>query len=159
MRLSAAAGGAILCALATAAPSTPAPLASKHNIYLATCSRPRSCLLIICDSPSPFTAAAYYPNGASTAAKPSDITTITDPASPWEGASRQGRFTTGTVTSTIDVGAKGLKKGDIAGGAKLGSEEFVCFKDGVSKFEVSGWDDWELQRVSCVADYWCASTG
>ncbi|KAF2449179.1 hypothetical protein P171DRAFT_327950, partial [Karstenula rhodostoma CBS 690.94] len=125
---------------------------SKHNIYLATCTRPRSCLLIICDNPDPFTAAAYYASGASTTAKPSEVTTITDPASPWEGTPRQGKLTTGTVVSTIDVGAKGVKKGDIAGTAKIGAEEFVCFRDGESRFTVAGWDEW-----SCVADYWCAS--
>lgn len=137
--------------------ATAAALASNHNIYLATCTRPRRCLLIICDDPEPVTAAAYYASGASTTAKPSDITTITDPAAAWEGVSRQGRLSTGILTSAIDKNAKGIEKGQIAGTAKVGAEEYVCFKDGESRFTVAGWDDWSLQRVSCTADYWCAS--
>lgn len=134
------------------------PLASKHNIYLASCTRPRNCLLIICDNPSTFTAAAYYANGAATSNNPTELATITSPASPWEGVPRQGRFRTGVVSSTIDAGAKSLAKGEIAGAAKLGSEEFICFRDGESKFTWTGWDDLDLQRADCVADYWCAST-
>ncbi|KAF9741153.1 hypothetical protein PMIN06_005557 [Paraphaeosphaeria minitans] len=144
---------ALFCALTTAA-----PLASKHNIYLGTCARPHSCLLIICDDPDPITAAAYYASGASTTARPTEITTISDPAAAWEGVSRSGRLTVGTLTSAIDKGAKGVVKGEIAGSAKIGSEEYVCFKDGATKFVVQGWDDWSAQRVSCTADYWCAST-
>ncbi|KAL1591673.1 hypothetical protein SLS60_011671 [Paraconiothyrium brasiliense] len=125
-------------------------MASKHNIYLATCTRPRSCLLVICDNPSPFTAAAYYSNGVSTSINPTELATITNPASPWEGTPRQGRFRTGTVTSTINAGAKALPKGEIAGEAKLGIEEFVCFRDGVTKFTATGWDDLELQTANCV---------
>ncbi|KAK7186411.1 hypothetical protein DPSP01_013110 [Paraphaeosphaeria sporulosa] len=152
MRLSTAAL-TLFCAFTTAV-----PLASKHNIYLATCTRPRSCLLIICDDPDPITAAAFYASGASTAARPTDITTISDPAAAWEGVTRSGRLTTGKLTSAIDKGAKAVAKGEIAGSAKIGAEEYVCFKDGASKFTVQGWEDWSAQKLSCTADYWCAST-
>lgn len=147
---------ALICSLSPLAAST--PLASKHNLYLATCTPPRECLLIICDTPDPFTAAAYYANGASATAKPTELATIADPASPWEGASRKGSFRNGVVTSTINVGAKALAKGELAGEAKLGTEEFVCFRDGQSKFTTTAGDGFDRKTVSCVADYWCAST-
>ncbi|KAJ4295460.1 hypothetical protein N0V90_007472 [Kalmusia sp. IMI 367209] len=109
-------------------------MASKHNIYLATCRRSPDCLLVICNNPPQFTAAAYYANGITNANSPTELATVTDPASPWEGTPRTGRFRTTTFTSSIDAGAKALAKGEIAGQATLGTEEFICFKDGQSKF-------------------------
>lgn len=158
MRLSQATSLALLCSTAAASPLTASPLASKHNIYLATCTKPRSCLLIICNDPDPFTAAAYYPNGASTTTRPSELSTVSNSAAPWEGTLRQGRFRTGTLSANINAGAKTLSKGEIAGTATLGSEDYVCFRDGQSKFSTQSWDDLDLRPVNCVADYWCAST-
>lgn len=156
MRSSLLSSLAIICSVSTLAASV--PLASKHNIYLATCTPRRSCLLIICDEPDPFTAAAYYANGASASTKPTELATIADPASPWEGASRKGSLRNEAVTSTINAGAKALAKGELAGEAKIGTEEFVCFRDGQSTFTTTGGDGFDRRTVTCVADYWCAST-
>lgn len=143
---------ALICSSVVLAAAT--PLASKHNIYLATCKRDPDCLLIICNAPPSTTAAAYYANGITNANRPSEFATVADPASPWEGASRKGKFRTATLSSAIDAGAKALAKGQIAGSATLGKEEFVCFRDGQSKFTTEDDDS----TVNCVADYWCAST-
>lgn len=130
------------------------PLASsKHNLHLATCTPLPSCLLIICSTPVPYTAAAYYPNGASASAQPGEIGTVADPAAPWEGVARRATLRAGVVTANIAKGAKALAKGEIAGEASLGAEGFVCFRDGVGRFSVQGGE------VNCVVDYWCAATG
>jgi hypothetical protein len=64
------------------------------------------------------------------------------------------RFSTaGTFTSNIGAGAKTAAKGSIAGDGTLGTEPFVCFKDGTTKFRVN-YDD-ELH--TCTTEYWCAS--
>lgn len=148
---------ALVCSTATLAAAAPLTAASKHNLYLATCTRRPNCLLIICDDPPPFTAAAYYANGATTATNPTELATIATPASPWEGTPRQGEFRTSPFSSTIDAGAGALAKGEIAGAATVGTEEFVCFRDGETTFTANDWDDL-VGKASCVADYWCAST-
>lgn len=60
------------------------------------------------------------------------------------------------ATTSIDAGADGLKEGELAGTAKLGSEDFACFRDGKTAFE--GRDELGLDRTyACVTDFWCAS--
>lgn len=84
------------------------------------------------------------------------MTTVNDPAVPWEGTQRTvnlGR--TGRFSSNIEDGADSIQNGEIAGTAKLGAEEFVCFRDGETTFKFS--EDLGLSNYSCIAEYWCPS--
>ena len=140
---------------------------SKHNIYLVTCTRqsistPDCPLIILCEPPVTtrvtYTAAAYYPNGAIEAGEdnPSQLATVSEPAAPWEGAQRVANIAaTGVFSSNIDAGAKALAKGQIAGSAKLASEDFTCFRDGQSSFKLR--NGLGIVQGSCTADYWCPS--
>ncbi|KAF2690647.1 hypothetical protein K458DRAFT_412008 [Lentithecium fluviatile CBS 122367] len=150
-------------AFATAVVAAPVEtLGSKHVVYLSTCV-PNECPIGLCD-PEDFNliAAAYFRNGppATSTASPTTLGPISSfgsgPAS-WEGTKRSVRLgTDGTYTSNIARGAKSLAKGEIAGDGELkgvGSEPFVCFKDGATKFRAT----YELDRYTCTADYYCPS--
>jgi hypothetical protein len=163
MQLSVALGFVATSAAALAAPA-PVPAAaiamgSKHNLYLTTCTS--KCVLgILCSRQQrSHTAVLYYANGpvdSSRNTSPTQMTTVTDPAAPWEGTQRAARLgRTGDFTSNIDEGADSISSGQIAGGAKLATEDFVCFRDGETTFKFS--EDLGLSSYSCTADYWCPS--
>ncbi|KAF2740569.1 hypothetical protein EJ04DRAFT_558569 [Polyplosphaeria fusca] len=141
----------LLSLTALVATTSAAPAGSKHNIYLTRCT-PTSCPIGACD-PGDFgiTAAAYY--STATSAVPASIGTIDGYQPKWEGASKAIRLGTTTFTSAIQAAAARAKKGDIVGDAKLGSEPFVCFKDGATTLGFT-YDD---TKYSCTADYWCGS--
>lgn len=155
------------CGVVTAVP-TPLDaiqMGSKHNIYLATCTRRSGLgecpLLIFCpeEAAVTYSAIAYFANGpiASTGlTTPSQIATVSEPPQPWEGAQRGAKLgRTSSVTASINAGANALEKGQIAGTAKMDAEDFVCFKDGTTFFEVRN----ELggRQYSCTTEYWCPS--
>ncbi|KAF2272541.1 uncharacterized protein EI97DRAFT_436784 [Westerdykella ornata] len=155
--------GVVLAAIAMNAIA--APMGSKHNLYLATCSKqtiiPDCPLIILCprQRAATYTAVAYYANGpieSNRNKNPTQIATVSNPAAPWEGTQRVAKLgRAGDFASNIDAGARNLAKSAIAGEAKLGTEEFVCFKDGESAFTVR--DELDIPEYSCKADYWCAS--
>jgi hypothetical protein len=145
---------------------------SKHNLYLVTCAKraasPPGCFLgIICpqqkrQAVTYYTAVAYYANGAIDSGtvgrntNPTSLTTVSDPSQPWEGTQRVAKLgRTGDFSSNIDAGAKTVAKGQLAGDAKLASEDFVCFRDGQTK--VTTRDELGDTTASCTADYWCPS--
>jgi hypothetical protein len=149
---------------ATAAPTNAAKLGSKHNLYLVTCKRrsefPDCPLIILCPrQQSTYTAVAYYADGpveSSRNSNPTEITTVSQPAQPWEGTQRVAKLgRVGDFSSDIEAGAEDLEKGQIAGSAKLGSEEFVCFTDRETSVVVR--DFLGDPEYSCSADYWCPS--
>ncbi|KAF2117904.1 hypothetical protein BDV96DRAFT_644242 [Lophiotrema nucula] len=136
-----------------------APAGSKHNVYLVHCD-PQDCPIGLCD-PGDFTiaAAAYFANGPVTegttrVSTPTSLGRLSDGILKWEGTSRSVRLgTAGTLKSNIPTSARTAAKGDLAGDATLGTEEFVCFKDGSTKFAISNDGD----RYTCTTDYWCGS--
>lgn len=99
-----------------------------------------------------YTAVAYYANGQSNG-NPTEIATVSDPAQSWEGTLRVANLRTSAFSSNINADAAGLEKSAMAGQAKLGTEDFVCFKDGETAFTARD----GLQQASCTANYWCAS--
>ncbi|KAF2746567.1 hypothetical protein M011DRAFT_387057, partial [Sporormia fimetaria CBS 119925] len=149
--------------LTTSAPLASAQMGSKHNLYLVTCTREPDCLLgILCApqrTPVTYTAVAYYANGpieSNRNQNPTSITTVSQPRAPWEGSARTARINRlGDFASSIDAAAASIQKGQIAGTAKVGSEDFVCFKDGATALSVR--TDLGLSGYSCTADYWCPS--
>jgi len=156
---------ALFSTCATAAPTDAAMLGSKHNLYLVTCTKRSGwadCpLIIICprQQQSKYTAVAYYANGpveSNRNSNPSQISTVSQPAQPWEGTQRTAKLgRIGDFSSDIEAGAAGKEKGQIAGSARLGSEEFVCFTDGQTSIAVE--DDLGDVEYTCSADYWCPS--
>jgi hypothetical protein len=171
MHLSSFVGATIVTYLGTAlaAPLSSVQLGSKHTIYLSTCTSrsllPGCPLIILCPRGSStseaqtYTAAAYFSSPLSNSNdNPTDIVTISERGEPWEGAQRAAELSRKAFASNIDAGAAGLAMSQIAGTAVLGSEDFICFKDGTSKFSVDG----GLlgiggQSAECTADYFCAS--
>lgn len=145
-----------LSSIAQAAPVNAIQAGSKHNLYLVTCARPATLLSPV----TTFTAAAYFANGPVEAGSrnkvPTQSAAVTDPAQPWEGVTRAANLAlVGVFSSSIDANATTLAKGQIAGSATLGTEEFVCFTDGATTFEsrsVLG-----AVQYACVAYYWCPS--
>ncbi|KAF1911914.1 hypothetical protein BDU57DRAFT_524019 [Ampelomyces quisqualis] len=141
-----------LFALALARPQDAAPAAagSKKNVYLASCT---SRSLYIADTAS---AVVYY-NGPVSGSSPADVGVVSEPARDWEGQTRRVTLSAGRFTSSIAASADALLKSQIAGIAKLGDEDLVCFVDGTSTFRfregLLG-----LGETTCKADYWCAST-
>ncbi|KAF2686629.1 hypothetical protein K458DRAFT_415987 [Lentithecium fluviatile CBS 122367] len=173
MHLSILIGAAVALQSGTtaAAPLSAVEMGSKHSVYLSTCTSrsviPGCPLIIICPSNSTasaaqtFTAAAYFANTPANGNlnNPTEIATVSETGAPWEGEKRAARFRNGApFSSSIDAGAATLAKSEIAGTALMGSEEFVCFKDGASKFSVGG-GLLGRDRAACVADYWCGSVG
>lgn len=160
-----------LCSIANAAPTpgNASQMSSKHNLYLATCTRRSSLgdcpLLIICPASDAaeitYSAIAYFANGpvsTTGAVKPSEIATTSQPPQPWEGVARGAKLgRTSTVIASIDASAATLLDGQIAGSAKLDTEDFVCFKDGKTVFEVK--NELGIRQYSCTTDYWCPSIG
>lgn len=154
---------AALSSFTAATPIDSTAQGSKHTFYLTSCAQ-RCTLGILCDTSSnaatTFSAIVYYANGASTSgstltSNPTSITTISTPAQAWDGTQRAAIIGRTAFSSNIDVGANVLLKGQIAGSAKLGAEEFVCFRDGETT--ISGSTDLGIQQWSCKADYWCPS--
>lgn len=162
----------VLLSVAGAALTTPvaaAALGSKKNVYLATCiTRGRDCNIpILCNlldtittadtsvAAETFGAVIYYDGPATAGASPSDVGTL-DSARAWEGAARRTTLSAGDFESRIQQGAGDLAKSQIAGTAKLGGEELICFRDGEATFLFR---QGLLGRrgTSCRADYWCAS--
>ncbi|KAH7414304.1 hypothetical protein DE146DRAFT_31430 [Phaeosphaeria sp. MPI-PUGE-AT-0046c] len=138
-------------ALARPQDATIAAAGSKKNVYLTTCT---SRSLLDTDTAS---AVIYYNGPATSRTSPTDIGVVAEPASKWEGVTRRVTLSDGRFTSSIAAGADALPKSQIAGTAKLGNEDFVCFVDGSSTFKfregLLG-----LRETNCKANYWCAST-
>lgn len=156
---------AVFSTCATAAPTeVSTKLGSKHNLYLVTCKRrsgwPDCPLIILCSrQESEYTAVAYYANGpveSNRNSNPTQISTVSEPAQPWEGGQRVAKLgRVGEFSSAIDADGAALEKGEIAGSAKLDDEDFVCFSDGETSIAVrDGLGDIEY---TCSADYWCPS--
>ena len=88
---------------------------------------------------------------------------MTDPAGPWEGTQRVAkvglgeRNKQGAFSASIDGGAGFLEKGQIAGEARIDSEDFVCFRDGGTEVGGGGGRGRGEAEAECEADYWCAS--
>lgn len=144
------------------APVTSIEAGSKHNLYLVTCLY-NPCTGILCGRQgvtSYYTAAAYYadgPHDQTPTANPTAFNTVSYPYQAWEGRVFTARLGTygSTVTSNITAGAATLAKGDIAGAAKVDSEDFVCFKDGATSVVVRS--ALGATQASCTAQYWCPS--
>jgi hypothetical protein len=109
------------------------------------------------DTADTASAVIYYNGPATSRTSPKDIGVVSEPAQKWEGVSRRTTLSDGKFTSSIASNAAGLAKSEIAGSAKLGDEDFVCFVDGSSTFSfregLLG-----LRSTTCKAEYWCAST-
>ncbi|KAF2468666.1 uncharacterized protein BDR25DRAFT_343981 [Lindgomyces ingoldianus] len=158
---------ALLFSCVDGAPTIDTALGSKHNLYLVTCQRKHAidCTqLILCsldDRPATkHTAVAYYPNGPiiDTNSAPSEVAIVSDPTVPWEGTQHTAILgKASSFTSNITAGADALKKGEVAGNAKMDSEEFVCFSDGQSRFTIRHRIGRGREEVLCIADYWCPS--
>lgn len=144
-----------------AAPVNAAQMGSKHNLYLATCTKRERCpLIILCPKDeaavTTYTAVAYFANGPVEANRnyiPTAIATVSQPVQPWEGTQRVAKIgLTSSFSSNIQADGATLEHSAIAGAAQLDNEQFVCFKDGTTKFGGTG-----LEEYSCTADYWCGS--
>ncbi|KAH9865645.1 hypothetical protein J1614_009231 [Plenodomus biglobosus] len=129
-----------------------AAAASKKNVYLSTCVERG-----ILDSDT-FLAAVYYNKAASSSSSPTDVGMLNSRTRTWEGATRRVTLNAGSFESKIDSGAKNLDKSQIAGTAKLGRENMVCFVDGTTAFRFDG-GLLDLGSTKCTANYWCASIG
>jgi hypothetical protein len=146
-----------LPALSLALPAAPG---SKHNVYLVRCTL-SDCSDWDCDpDDTTLTAGVFFRNGpiaegsSSRIQKPTSLAPLTSSRTTWEGTKRTMRFgSDGTFTSNISAGAKTVAKGSIAGDATLGSEPFVCFKDGATKFAIT----YDYDEYTCTTDYWCPS--
>lgn len=109
------------------------------------------------DATADTSSVVIYYNGPSTSrSSPSDVGTVSEPARGWEGATRRTDLSGTRFTSSIADSADELAKSEIAGTAKFGSEEFVCFADRSSTFRFSE-GLLGLRTTNCKADYWCAS--
>lgn len=134
-----------------ALPLSAAQMGSKHNLYLATCTRQTAI-----DS---FTAVAYFADGASSPGTSlTSMSVVNEKAEAWEGAQRFTRLGRDAVITNIDGNAAGLNKSQIAGTARMANEDFVCFRDGETSFSVVVKGQSTGGTISCTADYWCAST-
>jgi hypothetical protein len=148
---------AVLPALTLSAPTA---AGSKHNVYLVHCEY-TDCDGWDCDpGETSFTAGAFFRDGpiaegsSTRIQRPTSLTRLSGSQATWEGSKRTIRFgTSGTFTSNISASAKTAAKGSIAGDATLGTEPFVCFKDGATKFRIT-YDD---EPHTCTTDYWCPS--
>lgn len=140
--------------------SAPTAAGSKHNVYLISCE-PEDCSDWYCDFDyDGIRAAAFFRDGPISEGsqtriqRPTSLATLSSPRTKWEGSKRTVRLgRDGTFTSNIDAGANSAVKGLIAGNGTLGTEPFVCFKDGATDFLVV-YDD---ERYTCLTDYWCPS--
>jgi hypothetical protein len=159
--------GAAVVAFTSSALATPlsaVQMGSKHNLYLSTCATrsalPGCPLIIICPKAEetaalPYIAAAYFET--TNKASPTEVAIVSLVQVPWEGFTRSARLRNGAFSSSIAIGGKTLAKSAIAGMAKVGREEFICFRDGETKFEAVSDGIIGEERSQCVADYWCAS--
>jgi hypothetical protein len=165
MHLSTLVGAAIMAFTSSglATPLSAIQMGSEHNLYLSTCTSqsalpiPSCPIILLCppgSAPAPFTAVAYFDSPSRD--NPTEIATVSQTSVAWEGATRSARLRNGVFSSSIDVNGKTLAKSAIAGMAKVGTEEFICFRDGETEFSVrEGLIG--LRKTQCVADYWCAS--
>ncbi|CAI6338341.1 unnamed protein product [Periconia digitata] len=150
-----------LSALSAIASSAPVEvLGSKHVNYLATCY-PDDCPIGLCYiGDFKILAAGYFANGPPKSATASPTSTGTLSTflgnTAWEGDTKSVRVgTVGTLSTNIQKGANSLKQSEFAGDAKLsGGEEFVCFRDGTTKFKIT----YDLDRYTCTGEYYCPST-
>ncbi|KAF2647551.1 hypothetical protein K491DRAFT_723340 [Lophiostoma macrostomum CBS 122681] len=154
-------------ASALPAPVHPAVAASaelsKHNIYLVTCN-PRDSS--VGTTGATFTAVAYFRSPFNKTEyidekdpKAKRAALVSDPASPWEGVKWKVKvWREKAFTSDIMSGSETLSARSLAGSVTLAqegyTEDFVCFKDGVTGIRIR--ED-EGIRGNCVADYWCPS--
>lgn len=142
-------------------PTTDLAAAKAHNIYLATCvpkNRNND------DNPAPpvnFTAIGYFRQPLNVTAvdpdtkapKPDKAALVAQPPEPWEGVRWKIKVWNDKLFSaSIAADAATGVKGALAGDAKLGNEDYVCFKDGETAIRIRE-DD---VRGNCIADYWCA---
>ena len=105
--------------------------------------------------------AAYFVNGPPTGTISLASAFARTPIIGWEGIPRSFAFLRyGTFKTSINANAATLAKGDIAGSATLttgvgaaGSEPFICFKDGSTKFRTNI----DLDSYTCTAAYYCPS--
>ncbi|KAH7132574.1 hypothetical protein B0J11DRAFT_230910 [Dendryphion nanum] len=162
-------------ALSLPVDQTPAVvLAKAHNIYLATCRKRSDGEL----TGKPFTAVAYFKNPiANSTEDDSDRTkergpradksaVVADPAESWENTKYRLKVWRDKVFTTDITSTSEKTKGQLSGSVKLGTEDYVCFTDGVTKVRIKNDDDEEKNLVDqaalrgdCVADYWCAGLG
>jgi hypothetical protein len=133
-------------------------LGSKHNVYLVHCDYSDCLLGLICDTDS-IVGAAYFRNGPITEGstgvqRPTTLAQLSGRNPTFEGKKNTFRFgDDGTFTSNITAGANKSDKNSIAGDATLGTEPFICFRDGTTKFDIRQ----DTDRYTCTADYWCGS--
>lgn len=164
--------GATLASPVTTPPTTQG---SKHNLYLSTCTRRTGAGVEPChrrigcsaaDYGQSFDLVAEFSNGDSGSTNywnnPVQVAIVSDEPLPWEGTQRVANLGRDAFSSVIDVGAASLAKSQIAGSARVANEDFVCFKDGESRFTVNDGERWwgrgrGWNVAICVADYWCAS--
>jgi hypothetical protein len=157
---------ALLSALALLSTSAPVEiLGSKHVAYLSTCV-PDDCPIGLCGGDDfNLIAAGYFANGPpkGSSASPTALGRLStfEGGIHWEGTKRTVRLGSsggGSLSTNIAANAKKLAVSEIAGDATLttgdgGSEPFVCFRDGTTKFRAT----YDLDKYSCTADYYCAS--
>jgi len=146
-------------------PTASVEAAKAHNIYLVTCVPRSRKNENDDDTPSTaqnFTAIAYFKkpiDPAETGSKdpqPDRAALVSQPPEAWDGVKWKVKTWRDKIfTADIASGAATLAKGEIAGNAKLGDEDYVCFKDGVTAIRIRD-DD---VRGKCVADYFCAGLG
>jgi hypothetical protein len=171
---------------------SPNTVASSHNIYLVTCTWSGSNGRWG-NSDKSATGVAFFKAPIQTppslggrqdwkdSPRPDQVAILRSPATSWEGTKRQSTvWENKAFSANIVTGAGTLSKGQIAGEASLGSEQFVCFKDGETEIRLVGDGDgngpgrWgggrrppeKRQRwnggndwAQCKVDYWCASLG
>tara|TARA_R110002003_G_scaffold106_13_gene8819 strand:+ start:11863 stop:12261 length:399 start_codon:yes stop_codon:yes gene_type:complete len=121
-----------------------------YNLYFQLVIR------ILTFPPADTSSSVIYYNGPSSSTDPQDVGKVSEPARDWEGSTKRTNVNGATFTSSINAGAGDLPKSQIAGTAKLGSEDFVCFVDGSSTFRFNE-GLLGLTSTTCKADYWCAS--
>lgn len=113
------------------------------------------------------------------------VAILNSPATSWEGAQNTPVWNDIYFARDIAKGADNLLKGQLAGTATVGRENFACFRDGETTIVVAegaGWpgpgsnvprtvggpwgppakrqdggDTAGALKVRCTADYWCGS--
>ena len=146
-----------LVALTTSAPVE--VLGSKHVAYLSVCY-PDECPIGLCYiGDFKILAIGYFADGPpkGSSATPSALGKLSVflGNTAWEGDKKSVRVgSAGTMSTDISKNALSLGQSEIAGNASLPNENFVCFRDGSTKFKITH----ELERYTCTADYYCPST-
>ncbi|KAL5413849.1 hypothetical protein PMIN03_003530 [Paraphaeosphaeria minitans] len=151
--------GAIVSLLSLGSAGPVETMGSKHTAFLARCA-PTDCPIGLCD-PDDFNiyGAAYFVNGPPTGSTASATAFAAVSDSRWEGTARSVTWTRyGSFKINIDAQAASLPKGEIAGQAILtatgaAEEQFLCFKEGTTKFRTT----YDLDSYTCTASYYCPS--